>query len=69
MDYENIYVGVYVVAKDLKPIYTCWNPKTVNKYIKDHKRKARRIYKQYLKTGDVRLFNKSQHKITRWDFD
>lgn len=71
MDYINddYYEGTYTVAKDLKPIWTCWNYKTVNKDIKSHKRKARRIYKQYLKTGDIRIFNKSQKKITRWDFD
>ena len=66
MDY---YLGDYVVVEDLKPIYTIWNPKTVAKDIKAHKRKARRSYKQYLKTGDVRQFNKSQEKITRYDFD
>lgn len=66
MDY---YLGEYVVVEDLKPIYTIWNPKTVAKDIKAHKRKARRSYKQYLKTGDIRQFNKSQKKITRYDFD
>ena len=66
MDFE---IGENTVAKDLKPIYTIWNPKTVAKDIKAHKKRARRTYKQYLKTGDVRTFNKSQKKITRWDFD
>lgn len=65
-DYE---LGEYIVAKDLKPIWTIWNPKTVAKDIKTHKKRARRSYKQYLKTGDIRNFNKSQRKITRWDFD
>lgn len=66
MDYE---IGSDVLIKDLKPIYTIWNPKTVAKYIKAHKKRARRSYKQYLKTGDFRLFKKSQKKITRLDFD
>ena len=66
MDFE---IGKYVVAKDLKPIYTIWNPKTVNKDIKAHKKRARRSYKHYLKTGDLRQFEKSQRKITRRDFD
>lgn len=66
MDY---FIGDYVVVEDVKPIYTVWNPKTVAKDILAHKRKARRSYKQYLKTGDIRQFNKSQKKITRYDFD
>jgi hypothetical protein len=66
MDY---YLGKYTVAKDLKPIWTVWKHTEVTKDIKAHKRKTRRSYRQYLKTGDVRQFNKSQRKITRWDFD
>lgn len=66
MDYE---IGSDVLVKDLKPIYTIWNPKTVAKKIKAHKKRARRSYKQYLKTGDFRQFKKSQRKITRYDFD
>ena len=66
MDFE---LGSYIVGKDLKPIYTIWNHDTVSKTIKHHKRSGRRSYKQYLKTGDVRQFNKSQRKVTRRDFD
>lgn len=66
MDFE---IGKNTVAKDLRPKWTIWNPKTVNKDIKAHKRKARRNYKQYLKTGDFRQFEKSQKLITRWNFD
>jgi hypothetical protein len=63
------YLGSCIVAKDLQPKWTAWNSKTVALYVKDHKRRARRNYKQYLKTGDIRDFNRSQKKITRWDFD
>lgn len=65
----DIEIGSDVVGKDLKPIYTIWNPKTVSKDIKAHKKRARRSYKQYLNSGDVRQFNKSQKMITRRDFD
>ena len=64
-----LLLGDSVVGKDLKPIYTIWNPKTVSKDIKAHKRKSRRTYKNYLRTGDIRQFNKSQTMITRRDFD
>jgi hypothetical protein len=66
MDY---YLGGNIVVKDLRPIWTLWNPITVSKNIKAHKRKSRRIYRQYLKTGNIRDFDRSQRKITRWDFD
>lgn len=66
MDY---YFGKDVVAKDLRPIWTGWKSETVNDDIKAHKRRARRAFRQYLKTGDIRDFNRSQRKITRWDFD
>lgn len=58
-----------IVAKNLKPKYTIWNPKTVIEDIKIHKRHARRSYKQYLRTGRIQDFNRSQRKITNWDFD
>jgi len=66
MDY---YLGEYTVAKDLHPKWTIWNPSTVTKDIIAAKRRARRTYKQYLKTGSMVDFNRSQKKITRWDFD
>ena len=61
--------GSYTVAKQVHPIFTRWRPETVNRHIKLHKRRARRTYKQYLRTGDARDFNRSQRKITSWDFD
>ena len=63
------YLGSNTVAKDLRPIFTIWNPSTINADKKAHKRRGRRTYKQYLKTGSLRDFNRSQKKITRWDFD
>ena len=58
-----------IVGKDLHPKWTIWNPKTVAKRVKEHKRRTRRTYKMYLKTGDIRQFNKSQIMITRRDLD
>ena len=67
MDY---YSGSdYVVTKNYKPKWTCWKSSTVTKWVKEHKRTQRRIYKHYLKTGDIRDFNRSQRKISNWDFD
>ena len=63
------YLGSNTVAKDLRPIFTIWKTTTVNADVKSHKRKSRRVYRQYLKTGNIRDFNRSQRKITRWDFD
>jgi hypothetical protein len=65
----DIEIGSYIVGKDLRPKYTIWNPKTVSKEVKRHKKTARRSYKLYLKNGDIRQFNKSQRMITRRDFD
>jgi hypothetical protein len=64
-----IYAGKWITAKDLHPVFTIWNTGEVQKDIRRAKRRARRIYKQYLKTGDIRDFNRSQRKISRWDFD
>ena len=63
------YSGKNIVAKDLRPIYTMWSHTEIQKDIKAAKRRARRVYKQYLKTGDIRDYNRSQRKITRSDFD
>lgn len=65
----DLSLGSHVVAKNVTPKWTVWNPKTVSKEIKRHKRVSRRVYKQYLKTGDIRDFNRSQRKITNFDFD
>lgn len=65
----DLVLGSHVVAKNVTPKWTVWNPKTVSNEIKRHKKAARRAYKQYLKSGDVRDFNRSQRKITQFDFD
>jgi len=64
-----ILKGGKILAKDYHPQMTRWNPSTVAKHVKIHKRKMRRIYKQYLRTGDIRDYNRSQYLMTRWDFD
>ncbi len=66
MDY---FLGENTVAEDLHPIYTIWNHYTVKKDIIAHKRRARRTYRHYLKTGNIRDFDRSQRKISRYDFD
>ena len=65
----DIYAGDRIVAKNYKPKWTCWDRKTVKKHKNIHKRKMRRIYKLYLKTGDIRDYNRSQYLMTTWDFD
>lgn len=65
-----IYAGHdYAVTKNYKPKWTIWNRKTVRKHVIEQKRYCRRAYKQYLKTGSIRDFNRSQRQITNWDFD
>jgi len=59
----------YNVAKYYKPRWTIWNPKTVQEEVKLHKRRTRRAFKQYLKTGLQKDFDRSQKLITQWDFD
>jgi hypothetical protein len=66
---EDVYLGSNTVAMDLRPKFTIWNKNTVSRNVTIHKRKARRSYKHYLATGDIRQFIRSQKLITRWDFD
>jgi len=63
------YTGNSVVVKDVRPIYTMWSHDTVRKSITSHKRHSRRTYRQYLKTGNINDYNRSQRKITRYNFD
>jgi len=65
----DILQGKVILAETYKPKWTCWDRRTVRKHVTAHKRKMRRIYKQYLRTGDVRDYNRSQYLMTRWDFD
>ena len=66
---DDYVLGDYCVCKDLKPIWTCWSHDTVRDDIKAHKRRSRRAYRQYLKTGDVRDLNRANRKVSRRDFD
>jgi hypothetical protein len=66
---EDVYEGSLTIVMDLRPKFTIWKKNTVSRYVTIHKRKARRSYKHYLATGDVRQFIKSQKLITRRDFD
>jgi hypothetical protein len=68
MDYER-FIGRPIVDKELHPIYASWNGKTVRKIVKIHKRSSRRSYRQYLKTGNMIDYNRSQKRISRHDFD
>jgi hypothetical protein len=65
----DFYEGGVILAANYKPIRTCWTHKTVAAHVKAHKRKSRRLYKHYLKTGNIRDYNRSQRMMTRWDFD
>jgi hypothetical protein len=62
-------IGGVIVANDYKPKWTCWTHKTVKLHKDQHKRKARRLYKHYLKTGCISDYNRSQYLMTRKDFD
>jgi len=66
---EDVYEGSRIVAMDLRPKFTIWHKNTVSRDVTMHKRRARRSYKHYMVTGDIRQFVKSQKLITRWDFD
>lgn len=66
MDY---YLGKDIVAKDLRPVWTRWRSTTIKEFKTAAKRRHRRAYRQYIRTGDIRDYNRSQRKITRWEFD
>jgi hypothetical protein len=61
--------GKKVIAKQVRPKYTIWKQTTVHKRIKASARRSRRIFKQYLKTGSLRLLKAAERKVTSWDFD
>jgi hypothetical protein len=67
--YEEIVKGEKVIAKCVRPKYTIWKQTTVHKRIKASARRSRRVFKQYLKTGSLRLLKAAERKITSWDFD
>jgi hypothetical protein len=67
--YEGIVKGEKVIAKCVRPKYTVWKQTTVHKRIKASARRSRRVFKQYLKTGSLRLLKAAERKVTSWDFD
>jgi len=74
-DYEEIEdemqleIGKDPITKCIRPKYTVWKQTEVHKDIKAQVRKRRRVFKQYLKTGSLRLLQAAERKITSWDFD
>ena len=61
--------GGIVIQKKFRPAWTQWDQRTIRKVVRIHKRRARRIYKQYLKTGSNHDFLRSQVILGQWDFD
>jgi len=59
----------HIMIVDVNPIYTQWNNETVALIKKKHRRTKRRQYNQYMKTGSIRDFNRSQKPLTRLYFD
>ena len=66
---DNIEPRKNPMTKQTRPKWTIWNPKTVHNDIKGRVRSKRRIFKQYLRTGSLRLLQAAERKITSWDFD
>ncbi len=58
-----------IMTERLNPVWTVWKGETLSMFKRDHNRRARRTYKQYMRTGDIREFNRSQRLLTNWDFD
>jgi hypothetical protein len=69
LDAYSVETGRKVIAKHVRPQYTVWKQTTVHKRIKASARRSRRVFKQYLKTGSLRLLKAAERKITSWDFD
>jgi hypothetical protein len=59
----------HTMTADARPIHTLWASSTVSRWKRDHNRISRRRYRQYLRTGDIRDFNRAMRKLTNWDFD
>jgi hypothetical protein len=68
-DVYSVETGKKVIAKHVRPHYTVWKQTTVHKRIKASARRSRRIFKQYLRTGSLRLLKAAERKVTSWDFD
>jgi hypothetical protein len=63
------FQGQKVIAKKVRPVWTKWKQTEVHKDIRRSARRSRRVFKQYLKTGSLRLLKAAEKKITSWDFD
>jgi hypothetical protein len=68
-DAYSVESGQKVLAKSVRPHYTVWKQTTVHKRIKAKVRRSRRIFKQYLRTGSLRLLKAAEKKVTSWYFD
>ena len=58
-----------IMTEDARPKGTIWHPNGVIALKKAFRKKSRRIYKHYMNTGRIEDFNRSQRKLTNWDFD
>jgi hypothetical protein len=58
-----------MIAKDYKPVWTCWSEREIRTAVIRHKRYVRHAYKRYLKGGDIKDLDRSRRLLTRWDFD
>lgn len=66
----DLFIGdQHTMTADARPKWTLWDMSTVARFKRDHNRTARRRYRQYLRTGDIRDFNRAMRKLTNWDFD
>lgn len=65
----DFYTANSILNKNYKPTCTIWRHATVRKDVKAHKRRGRRVYKHYLKTGRIEDFNRASRPMTNWDFD
>jgi len=67
--YEKVEPGQDPITKNVRPVWTQWKHTTVHDDIRKATRRSRRVFKQYLKTGSLRLLKAAEKKITSWDFD
>lgn len=58
-----------IMTADARPKWTIWNPGEVSSVKKSYRKWARRTYKHYLRTGRIEDFNRSQRKLSNYDFD
>jgi hypothetical protein len=56
------------VVKDYKPQYVLVGQKERSNDIKAYKRRSRRAFRQYLRTGSVKDFNRAEKPfVNEWD--